>query len=264
MTKNQIDYASLKETERSNRAAEAENFRHNFRTEELGFKNLDESRRHNVATESNQFFQVHEQARHNLAGEQETNRHNLISEEYGLKQINETARHNVQQEKLGFATLGESRRHNIANESFNLQNLSEAHRHNLASELNQRYATDVTKSYNEGQLQIRTKEQQEAARHNLASEITEASRVAGQVGRWTAQSIEEVRHHQADEMNDRLGLLKRNTVNNNFDVGGGGYYTNPAPGQNYSRPKFWLGVQGSYDGNWLIPGNNYRVGFGFD
>lgn len=82
-----------------------ENKRHNLVTEDLGFKNLNETIRHNTVSET------------------------------------ETHRHNVETEKLGWFNADESRRHNLATEQVAIENvglgyanLSESVRHNRASE----------------------------------------------------------------------------------------------------------------------------------
>lgn len=58
----QVNYLSVAELERHNKAAEQETTRHNQREEKLGFDSLAETSRHNLATET------------------ETNRHNLVTE----------------------------------------------------------------------------------------------------------------------------------------------------------------------------------------
>lgn len=102
MTQNQIAWATLVETERSNRVREAE------------------TERHNKAGES-------ETRRHNEAGEVETYRHNTMTEQ-------EFNRHNVAMETSALLTLGEQVRHNKASELLDSRRINESARHNRAME----------------------------------------------------------------------------------------------------------------------------------
>lgn len=65
----QVQYWSLKESERHNKATEAETSRHNKETESLGWASLDETIRHNMATEAYYNGQLNETVRHNLVQE---------------------------------------------------------------------------------------------------------------------------------------------------------------------------------------------------
>lgn len=103
MTQNQIRYQEhlenvrnnrevLEETKRANQARESENYRHNSRTEDLGFANLDETRRHNYASENISYYTAGETARHNYATEG-------IQSYYNYAFLSENQRHNIATEK---------------------------------------------------------------------------------------------------------------------------------------------------------------------
>lgn len=98
MTANQIAWATLVETERSNRVREAETQRHNEAGEY-------ETRRHNEAGEVEMY-------RHNAMTEQEFNRHNVAMETSALLTLGEQVRHNKASELLDSRRISESSRHN--------------------------------------------------------------------------------------------------------------------------------------------------------
>lgn len=149
MTKNQIEYAKLLETERANRATEnltqwrdqqtvahnarvlQETGRHNLATEALGSSQLEEAKRSNLERERQNLMLLSEQQRHNVAVELETNRANVAREtedvRYHTLSLDETHRSNVAREQ-------ETHRTNVANEGIKRDTLSEQQRANLASE----------------------------------------------------------------------------------------------------------------------------------
>ena len=65
MTANQLDYWRNKETERTNRAREAETRRANLANESLTASQISETGRHNLQTESLSAQELAERARHN-------------------------------------------------------------------------------------------------------------------------------------------------------------------------------------------------------
>lgn len=103
MTANQIAYQRNLEAKRSNQAQEAENKRHNVRSEDLGLKTLIESQRHNIASET-------EANRSALAKEMENIRSNkakeALTEAYQNAQISQ-----------GWTNLAEQKRANQAREA---------------------------------------------------------------------------------------------------------------------------------------------------
>ena len=98
MTHNQIDYQSLKETQR-----------HNLEMESQGAKALSET------------------ARHNLAYEQETNRANLVGETLRASAQRESERSNAANESLKHEA-------NVLNYTATLKGIAETSRHNKAYE----------------------------------------------------------------------------------------------------------------------------------
>lgn len=114
MTNNQIQYWSLQEQKRSNRANEVE------------------TNRHNMSTEA------------------ETNRHNVATEGLDLSKLSETTRHNKASEGIDAGRLSESIRHDKASEQLSgvdlnikKENLSESIRHNFASEAANQIAAEA-------------------------------------------------------------------------------------------------------------------------
>lgn len=148
MTKNQIEYLKLRESQRANLAQEgltrardqrsyeiglgtlAESSRHNLATEEQARASLDETSRHNLAGEGQAQRSLDESVRHNQATEQEMRRHNIVGEQYNAKYLAETGRHNVAQEAIGRSQVGAS----FANISLGYQQLGETQRSNQARE----------------------------------------------------------------------------------------------------------------------------------
>lgn len=177
MTKNQLEFAQLKETQRANRAKERETQRANMVNEShrlmeltntyvLGQKNLEELQRSNIARE----METH---RSNVARETETKRYNIAS-------LDEVSRHNLQTEALGrqnvalgYAQLAELQRSNLAREL-------ETNRSNLAREAE----TQRSNLVREGQQEAQISEMQ---RHNRAAEATERYKADIQGARVTDQ-----------------------------------------------------------------------------
>lgn len=124
MTKNQIEYMKVLESQRANRATEAltasrdktnrelglgtlaETSRHNKATEQQQYAVLGESKRHNVATEALGQATLSEQQRHAIATETEQHRANVAKEGLTAQQIN-----------LGQSQLAETKRHNKVGEA---------------------------------------------------------------------------------------------------------------------------------------------------
>lgn len=141
MTRNQIEYQKLLETERSNRRNEKLTEMRDATTRELGFANLGEASRHNRETE-----------RQAVAVLGETQRHNLAQESHNARMLEESSRHNLASEKLQASSLEEQGRHNLATEI-------ELNRHNVATE-----------SVSLGQLAVSQFMAEESRRHSLVTE----------------------------------------------------------------------------------------------
>lgn len=181
MTKNQIEYLKLLESQRSNKAQESLTAKRDATTRELGFGNLAETTRHNLQSEA-----------HNRAVLDETSRHNVVVE-------NETQRHNVSQEQLGRDQLLELNRHNTVTEGHTAQQILESARHNQATEsierdkaATQRYQADTQRYSALETSRHNLAVEDETSRHNVTSEReTERSN--------RAKESETSRHNKAQE-----------------------------------------------------------------
>lgn len=102
MTRNQIEYRSVLETERSNKAKESETERSNLAKEaETHRSNLaseTETNRSNIARET-------ETNRSNVAKEQETHRSNRANENLGLLNYQEAVRNNKTRNTIEFMKM---------------------------------------------------------------------------------------------------------------------------------------------------------------
>nr|AMP18943.1 hypothetical protein [Otarine picobirnavirus] len=188
MTKNQIEYLKLRETQRANLVQEdltrsrdsrsyeiglgtlAESQRHNRATEEQARVSLDETVRHNLAGETLTRGNLDESIRHNQAVEAEASRHNKVGESYNERALKESQRHNVAQEgisrsqvgasyaniNLGYSQLGETTRANIARETENTRSNvareQENLRHNESTEAINMYRNRADSSYQKNSL----------------------------------------------------------------------------------------------------------------
>lgn len=188
MTKNQIEYLKLRETQRANRKQESLTESRDQTTRELGFATLGETSRHNRETESHNIRVLGEQTRHNMETEShnrnvlfETNRHNLQLESLESGKLEETRRHNQSVEldrsrQTDILELGyrESARHNVATETeatrSNLAKEAELSRSNLAREreterANQARELETTRS-NRAIESLRERELLETTNHH--------------------------------------------------------------------------------------------------
>lgn len=188
MTKNQIEYLKLRETQRANLAQEdltrsrdsrayevslgtlAESQRHNRATEIQARLSLDETSRHNLAGEVLTRGNLDESIRHNQAVEKEASRHNKVGESYNERALSESRRHNVAQEaigrsqvgasyanvNLGYSQLAETSRANVARETentrSNIAREDENQRHNQATEAANMYRNRNDAGYQRGTL----------------------------------------------------------------------------------------------------------------
>lgn len=157
MTRNQIEYSKLLETQRTNRVNEGLTRQRDVNTYLLGSRQLSESQRHNRETEAQGRQNLQETRRSNQAREQisldtlaETRRSNLATEalrgrEADIKAgelevhrgtLDETRRTNQVREGIQRDTLAETTRSNLAREA-------ETARHDIATEQNQRYSAQM-------------------------------------------------------------------------------------------------------------------------
>jgi hypothetical protein len=148
MTKNQIEYAKLLETRRSNIRQEQLTGERDKASRELGRAQLIEAGRHNLAQEGISSVSLDETSRHNVAMENvsvgqlaESTRHNRAGEGISWAQAQEQARHNVANEGLERQAVGvsllqaeEAQRSNLANEAIRRAQNRETRRSNMANE----------------------------------------------------------------------------------------------------------------------------------
>lgn len=80
MTKNEIDYLAMKESQRHNQVMEKETERHNRRDESVRSRANDVTREGVLVNQSTQLAQLRELNRHNVIVESESIRHNLQDE----------------------------------------------------------------------------------------------------------------------------------------------------------------------------------------
>lgn len=197
MTKNQIEYNKLLETQRFNTAqAEMqreqiandfvakqlslqESQRHNRASESISALMQQESQRHNLATEQVSLDSNAEQQRANKAREAEQHRSNVAQEALSSRSLDQSKQYQTasvglgySQVGLGYSQLAETQRTNIAHEGIQMySNLeqsranqareNEAKRHNIVSEAISRYGNTLTQQ-----------RQSEQTRHNKASEVS--------------------------------------------------------------------------------------------
>lgn len=214
MTKNQIEYHKLLETQRSNQANEAiqsernaqtydlglknyglglqqlaETSRHNVATEQLNKLSLDETSRHNLQSEYQNAQALLEQQRHSRAVEAETNRANLARESEttraNIAAETERNRANLASEALRASELVESQRYHSMSIGLGYSQLAETARSNQAREAETKRSNLAYEAQQLANLQ-------ESARHSLVVE-RETSRANA------AREAETQRANQASE-----------------------------------------------------------------
>lgn len=213
MTKNQIEYLKLRETQRANLKNESLTEMRDKTAKELGFGNLAETSRHNQATE-----------RHNTYVLGETQRHNLAQESLNAKSLEESARHNLSMEGYYRDQLTETQRSNLAREGLERGKLSiqasqvhEQARHNQVVELETRrsnvaresemYRSNVTKE-RENERANRARET-ESNRSNLANEQQRARELE-----YSYSSLSEARRYHDMSVSLGYGQLGEQTRSN--------------------------------------------------
>lgn len=186
MTKNQIEYAKLLETRRSNIAQE-----------DLTKSRDAEGARHNLVTEGISRASLDETSRANKAREQETRRANLASETLTAARDAETARANLEREKENF-------RSHAAQERIQLTTLEETRRANLAKEQEAKRSNQAKEQLTARELNIKDATLSETIRSNQAREVElNRSNVARELEANrsnVAREAETKRHNIADEV----------------------------------------------------------------
>lgn len=182
MTKNQIEYLKLLESQRANRAGEQETARANLERERQGVIQLGETERSNRAREG------------------ETNRHNLETERISYLGQAETERANRVRESQKDIELAEQSRANRAKEDISRLQLSETQRANQASEELRGRELAQRISYESAQTAARRAELAEKERSAKASEAISIGRAAVEA----ASQLEQARANRARETETAL------------------------------------------------------------
>lgn len=150
MTRNQIEYSKLKETQRANRMQEGLTRTRDTNSYLLGTREANERERHNRATERVSLDSLAETQRANRAqealrqAETDVKRGEL---EVHRRTLDETARANLAREGIQRMNLDETRRSNLAKEGeterANRAREQETAIHDRQTEINQRYASQM-------------------------------------------------------------------------------------------------------------------------
>lgn len=185
MTRNQIDYAKLLETQRANMEQEDITRRRDQTNRELGLRAAEETERANRERELFNRDSLSESARHNLA-----------SESQAALSLHESTRHNTELERIQAANqyleslkLAENQRANKARES-------ETIRHNVATET-ENYRSAIAR-------------ETETHRSNLASESLGYSNIGARYAELG--SLNEFRRQDLALSGDQLAETIRNNV----------------------------------------------------
>nr|AVX53350.1 putative ORF1 [Marmot picobirnavirus] len=137
MTRNQIEYAKLRETQRANAANESLTRTRDSTARDIGLRTLAETSRHNRAAESLDTRKVVETERSNAAKEAETNRSNIAREV-------ETHRHQAATEAIDIGRAAVYAASQVEQARSDLAREAETKRHNMAMELKNLSPTVVT------------------------------------------------------------------------------------------------------------------------
>lgn len=217
MTRNQIEYWKLKESERANKANEAharnvltynyavlaettrankerekELYRSNTAQEQiqrtkndrdwiLSLRSQAEYERANKAREDLQSRQLQETVRANKASELIRVANNTIqamNAATSRMQVQEQVRNHLAQEGLQTRQISEQARANRASEQLGLLNLQETTRRNQASEANQRFANLTTRLNAQMQYNLGRDQLAETRRSHIAGETLESTKIA--------------------------------------------------------------------------------------
>lgn len=197
MTKNQIEYLKLRETQRNNAEVNeltrsrigndfavstmslGETQRHN-KAQELNAANQTlENVRHNINSELLTELGVHETERANRAREAETKRSNQAQESLTTTSLQQSKAYQSAQVGLGYSQVGlgysqlsEASRANKANEAIKQQQNQEVNRANVARETEQHRANVASEQNTARRNAISTDELAEKVRHNQRQEVS--------------------------------------------------------------------------------------------
>lgn len=221
MTKNQIEYLKLRETQRSNRAQEDlssqkirndykiasasldETSRHNVANEGIGYLSAGETSRHNIASEALTAAAQSETHRANIAAESERARANRAQEALTKRNLDENERYHNMSNALGYyqagaqyasvalghAQLAETSRANRANEAIRRTSVAEEVRHNIAAETEINRSNTVSEAQRGLNIQYSKQRNDEIVRHNLVTENLQTASTAVNAATDVADTI---------------------------------------------------------------------------
>lgn len=184
MTKNQIEYWRLKETNRNNREVEKETNRSNLARETetnrnnnlifgANMANLAETTRSHIANETNTAIANTEQGRHNLAMEllqRQQAQANLMNAQTNRFNALENQRSHLANEMNTSLANAQNAMSNVMDYSIRKSQLEEAGRHNLATESIQQQGNVLRQSELDEQSLHNRVTEYETARHNVEQE----------------------------------------------------------------------------------------------
>lgn len=184
MTRNQIEFAKLRETQRANLANEELTRLRDSRAHSVSLGQLQETGRHNQAVEALDTKRVSEQYRHNLATEileqdsqRERRRANLAQEQLKTTELGLKA----QEVDLRAESQEETHRHNVETEAaksvdqaLDAARIQETQRHNVQQEAIGRADVGVRSQ----QVGVQSAQLTESQRHNLVGEAQTAQQIA--------------------------------------------------------------------------------------
>lgn len=206
MTRNQIEFLKLLETQRANSASEIEVARANRERERQGQVALDETARRNLATEHLSSQQLLESIRHNTATETESRRHNIASELSIAQQMEETRRANLAREQISFDANAETRRSNLQREQLQAAQLEETQRANVVREQQNQQSLSETQRAHRQQERLQSSQLAETQRANRENELIRQQQLAETI-RYNSvlgdlragELLESQRSHRASE-----------------------------------------------------------------
>lgn len=227
MTRNQLEYLKILESQRANKAREAEDVRSHQAQEAFNLSSLSEIQRNNLERERQGRSQLAETARANQAREALNFQQHLETVRSNTARENETQRHNLESERISFSQLAETSRANRAQESIARERNAETKRSNLEKESQGRQSLAETERYNTAQISARQSElaeKQRAAKADeaikIARNVTEAGRLAETVRSDLAREAETSKHNRAMELKDYSTRVNYSGGTVNSTVGG--------------------------------------------
>lgn len=207
MTHNQIEYAKMLETRRSNKENERLTGLRDERAYEINLGNLKESERHNRASER--------QLRDEL---EEKIRINDLNYHLNRDRLNEDSRHNLRLEDLQSSSIEETIRSNLAREietnRANIARESETKRSNMAVESETKRSHLANEAIGRSNVSLGYAQLNETTRANKERERLNRLQYSEQVRHSKAQEIELNRHNVAQEsIGERSNVIATRNAN---------------------------------------------------